>query len=326
MLTSRRLHRGTPSKSAAAAILLCAALLAPGPGVAKNIYKYQDENGIWHFTDRAPEEDVAFETVYMEREPEPRIRLRREGPKENPVYLLFNDFWGPVQVELRLVESQNVLAEPALPARFVIPGQEERVLVGLGPLDPRQGFRYRLSMNSVPGPPVGGPIDGITVRPPLPAGKQFLISQGFDDGKTHVNVENRYAVDIAMPVGTPVHAARAGTVMDIEEDFNSGGDDVDRYLDKANHVRILHDDGTMALYAHLDLASVSVRRGAKVRAGQQIARSGNTGFTSGPHLHFAIQQNTGMKLVSVPFRFSDASGATLTPRTGQIISGAAGPR
>ena len=50
-----------------AAVTLLAALL-PAAVAAKNIYKYQDENGIWHFTDRAPAEEVEFETVYMERD------------------------------------------------------------------------------------------------------------------------------------------------------------------------------------------------------------------------------------------------------------------
>ncbi|MCW8872290.1 MAG: DUF4124 domain-containing protein, partial [Xanthomonadales bacterium] len=124
--------------------LLPAVLLWPTAASAKNIYKYQDENGIWHFTDRVPEDEEQFETVYMEREPEPRVRLRQEGPKENPVYLVFNDYWGPVEIELSLLNAVNVLSEPALPARFVIPGQTEQTLVGLGPLDPRRGFQYRL--------------------------------------------------------------------------------------------------------------------------------------------------------------------------------------
>ena len=83
-----------------------------------------------------------------------------------------------------------------------------------------------------------------------------------------------------------------------------GGADREKFLDRANHVRVLHDDGTMALYAHLDLASVSVRPGARIRAGQQIARSGNTGFSSGPHLHFVVQKAYGDSMLSIPFRFS----------------------
>jgi murein DD-endopeptidase MepM/ murein hydrolase activator NlpD len=75
----------------------------------------------------------------------------------------------------------------------------------------------------------------------------------------------------------------------------------------------------MALYAHLALASVIVRPGARVRAGQLLARSGNTGLSSGPHLHFAVQQNTGMKLISLPFEFRVADGSTVTPEEGRYI-------
>jgi len=302
-------------------LLTAASLLLPTVGGAKNIYKYQDENGIWHFTDRAPEESVQFETVYMEREPEPRIKMRQEGTKHSPVYIMFNDFWGPVEIELKLTDAVNVLTEPPLPARFVIPGQQEQTLVGLGALDTQRGFQYRLNMSSVPGRPISTPVMDIVVLPPFAPEGQFPISQGFQGEKTHQTPDSEFAIDIAMPVGTAIHAVRSGTVMDVEEDFNSGGTNKEKFVDKANHVRILHEDGTMAVYAHLDLASVSVRPGSRIRAGQKIARSGNTGFSSGPHLHFVIQQNTGMKLISVPFKFQTATGAPATPEVNQILQG-----
>ena len=308
----------------ARALIACLAAIAVlganAPAAAKNIYKFQDENGIWHFTDRAPDDqDIEFETVFMEREREARVRLRQEGTKQNPLYYLFNDYWGPVQVELRLSEAANVLSEPELPARFVVAGQEERLLVGIGALDPGRGFQYRLNVATVPGPPVPRPVDGLVVRPPFAVDKAYPVSQGFDGGKTHLDEASRYAIDIVMPEGSPVHAVRDGVVMDIEEDFNAGGTDAEKYADKANHVRVLHEDGTMALYAHLALASVIVRPGAQVRAGQLLARSGNTGLSSGPHLHFAIQQNTGMKLISLPFEFRLADGRTVVPEEGRYI-------
>ena len=300
-------------------ILVVALLSANVP--AKNIYKFQDENGIWHFTDRAPDEEIEFSTVYMEREPEPRIHLRQEGDKESPVYILFNDFRGPVEVELTLKDSVNVLAEPSLPARFVIPAQTERTLVGIGALDQRQGFSYRLGMSSVPGRPIITLVEGLVILPPFSASEAYSVSQGFEDKSTHHTPDSQYAIDLAMPVGTAVHAVRDGTVMDIEEDFNRGGNNYEKYAHKANHIRILHADGTMAVYAHLDLASVSVRPGARIRAGQKIARSGNTGFSSGPHLHFAIQQNSGMQIISLPFRFRTPEGTAFTPEARQFVQG-----
>ena len=305
--------------------LTAALLLAPVMAVAKNIYKYEDENGILHFTDRPPGESVQFETVYMEREPEPRIRMRQEGTRESPVYMVFNDFWGPVEIELKLAEAVNVITEPSLPARFVVPGQKEQALVGLGALDPRLGFQYRLEMSSVPGRPISTPVKDIVVLPPFPPQEEFPISQGFKGVSTHTTPESEFAIDIAMPVGTAIHAVRSGRIMDVEEDFNRAGTNLEEYGDKANHVRVLHDDGTMAVYAHLDLASVNVRPGARIRAGQKIARSGNTGFSSGPHLHFVIQQNTGMKLISLPFKFQASQGVPMTPEELQVLKGTADP-
>ena len=301
--------------------LVAVLALLPTTLLAKNIYKYQDENGIWHFTDQAPAENIEFDTVYMEREPEPRIKMRREGQNESPVYLLYNDFWGPVEIELKFEEAVNVLSEPALPARFILPAQTERTLLGIGALDQSKGFQYRLSLSSVPGRPIKSPLQGIVVLPPFSPDEEYPISQGFKGEKTHNSPDSTYAVDIAMPVGTAIHASRGGTVMDVEEDFNRGGTDFKKFADKANHVRIVHDDGTMALYAHLDLASVIVRPGARVRRGQKIARSGNTGFSSGPHLHFAIQQNTGMQLISIPFKFRTPDGTTIEPVEQQYLKG-----
>ena len=78
-----------PGKFLIRCLLTVAPLLLPAVTDAKNIYKYTDENGILHYTDKAPGETVEFETVYMEREPEPRISMRKEGTQESPVYIMF---------------------------------------------------------------------------------------------------------------------------------------------------------------------------------------------------------------------------------------------
>ena len=130
------------------------------------------------------------------------------------------------------------------------------------------------------------------------------IEQEFNRKFSHTDVQNKFAIDFGVPQGTPVYAARAGVVMQVESDFDKAGLDLEKYGGRANYVRILHDDGTMGLYAHLRPEGVLVRSGQRVKTGQQIGLSGNTGFTSGPHLHFAVQVNRGMALVSLPFRMT----------------------
>lgn len=301
--------------------LVAALSFVCAPLWADNIYKFQDEDGNWHFTDRLPKDQEDFDTVFMERDPEPRVTLRQDGPQANPVYTLHNRYWGPAEVELRLSEADNVLTEPELPKRIVLPGQAEETVLGIGALDPRKPFSYKLHYKWAPGRPNPLPVNDIIMQPPFPAGQAFVISQGFNGDKTHGGPDSQYAVDIVMPVGTPILAARDGTVMDVEEDFKDGGTNRDQFVERANRVLILHDDGTMAVYAHIDLASVTVRPGLHVRAGRQIARSGNTGFSSGPHLHFAVQQNIGMEVVSLPFKFSRPGGEALEPHARELLKG-----
>jgi murein DD-endopeptidase MepM/ murein hydrolase activator NlpD len=154
---------------------------------------------------------------------------------------------------------------------------------------------------------LGDPI----YRVPLRAETPVRIGQGFGGQFSHDMADSYYAVDFGVPVGTPVVAARGGIVMDSARNFHRNGDDLNRDGPRANYVRILHDDGSMAIYAHLDYRGVTVQDGQRVRAGQLIGRSGNTGYSTGPHLHFAVQVNRGMQMVSIPFRMVDTKGRPL---------------
>jgi murein DD-endopeptidase MepM/ murein hydrolase activator NlpD len=154
---------------------------------------------------------------------------------------------------------------------------------------------------------------------PFPADRKFRINQGFGGSFSHNDPQNQYAVDIGMPEGTPVLAARDGTVMTVDNDYYGNGLDMDKYGDRANNVRIVHSDGTMAVYAHLQLESARVQIGDQVHAGQVLALSGDTGYTNGPHLHFVVQRNANMVMLSLPIQFLDAGGKPFTPTEGMGV-------
>jgi murein DD-endopeptidase MepM/ murein hydrolase activator NlpD len=77
----------------------------------------------------------------------------------------------------------------------------------------------------------------------------------------------------------------------------------------------------MAVYAHLQPNSIRIRPGGRVPAGAWIANSGNTGYSSGPHLHFVVQINAGLALESLPFQFRQPGGANLIPENTGMVSG-----
>ncbi len=146
--------------------------------------------------------------------------------------------------------------------------------------------------------------DDTIYAPPLQPLDQYRIVQGFNGGFSHRG-RSRYALDFAAPVGTPILAARSGIVIDTKDDGKKGGAS-SRFAKYANFVVILHDDGTTGEYYHLKYKGVAVTRGQTVQQGQLIGYTGNTGFSSLPHLHFGIyyaQYHGGYQ--SVPFKLSD---------------------
>jgi murein DD-endopeptidase MepM/ murein hydrolase activator NlpD len=150
---------------------------------------------------------------------------------------------------------------------------------------------------------------------PYADGKSYRVLQGFGSGFSHRGIE-QYAVDFKMDVGTPVHAARGGVVARVEERHDRGcwEDGCGQY---ANFIVVLHDDGTTGEYYHLAQDGALVEVGDTVVAGQEIGRSGNTGHTTMPHLHFAVYRATNRAMPqSVPISFISASGVVYRPRRG----------
>jgi murein DD-endopeptidase MepM/ murein hydrolase activator NlpD len=300
----------------ALALLIALALILPGLAQAKKLYKYRDAEGIWHFTDVRPEVDLPVEVRQLRpAEYSQRVSLQQK----DGVFFLSNPFFAPVEVEIDLAAPAAVLTDPPLPRRFIVPAVAEIPAFRVGPALPGQAGTYSLRYRAVLGDPRAQPDPAAVYRPPFEAGQSFLITQGFHGQSSHFGPQSEYAVDVAMPDGTPVCAARAGIVIEVANDFFENSLDLS-YAGRANHIMILHADGTMAVYAHLKLESARMQPGMRVEAGEVIAQSGNTGYSRGPHLHFAVQRNAGMELVSIPFRFQGADGGSISPQQGMRLT------
>ncbi|MFD5101674.1 M23 family metallopeptidase [Streptomyces albidochromogenes] len=109
--------------------------------------------------------------------------------------------------------------------------------------------------------------------------------------------------DFAVPVGTPVDAVHGGTV--VKAGPNGGGDGP-AY---GNAIVIKHSNGTYSQYAHL--SKIQVTPGETVKTGERIALSGNTGNSSGPHLHFEIRTTPNYGTAINPVSFLRAEGVSV---------------
>ena len=151
----------------------------------------------------------------------------------------------------------------------------------------------------------------------LPYGEQvtYPVIQGYGARLSHRGAEH-YTVDFGMPIGTPIYAARDGVVA-LAEDSHDVGCWREECGRLANFVVLLHSDGTTGEYFHLLRGSVQVRLGERVARGSLLAFSGNTGYTTAPHLHFGVYRTErDGRTQSLAVRFTTREGAIREPREG----------
>lgn len=116
---------------------------------------------------------------------------------------------------------------------------------------------------------------------PYKKGESYKVLQGYDGDFSH---QNKYALDFDMPIGTPILAIRDGVVIKVVQEFNRGCASK-KCAKYNNYVLIFHEDDTMASYSHLKQNGVKVKVGDLVKKGEVIGFSGNTGYSTAPHLH-----------------------------------------
>ncbi len=289
---------------------------------AETMYKYLGADGEWIYTDRKPPADIRVETRQIESSfvaPEFKISDTVRGREIE--FVASNDFYAPIEVRLEFVEIAGIsFPHPDERLRWVVEPRSDLVLLTLNVLEdataPSMQYRYEF----MPGDPSASHNATDGYRVPYTVGRSFPVSQAYPDAITHVTTDSRHAVDIAMPIGTNVFAARGGVVIEVASKNFEGGTNLIENGPDANIVRILHEDGTFALYAHLNWNSIRVKPGDRVAPGQYIADSGNTGYSTGPHLHFAVQRNAGLRVQSLPVVFRGANRGQVVPTSGTQLT------
>jgi murein DD-endopeptidase MepM/ murein hydrolase activator NlpD len=303
-----------PNAKALLCFVALAAVTAAMPALAQTMYRYKDANGVWVYTDRKPdgEQDVQQERIERRFE-KPEVRLLQRAAANGVTLIAQNTFFGPVQIAFRVHPIENVSPDTKRSGLAVLPPRSDTELVFVGKSAEQVDLRFDSEFEFIPGQPGAEHRPEQPYRLPYALSSSVRISQAYPVVKTHGDPASRYAIDFVMPVGTDVFAARDGVVIEVASDFFEGGTDIEVDGPRANIVRVLHDDGTMALYVHLNWNTIRVVPGQRVRRGEYLADSGNTGFTTGPHLHFVVQRNEGGALVAVPLEFAGANGpVTLT--------------
>jgi murein DD-endopeptidase MepM/ murein hydrolase activator NlpD len=296
-------------------------LLSAVPATAQSLYKYRGESGEWMYSDRPPDDDSLVEVRALEQSAaagEVSVRYVIAGSGIDLV--ADNGLYAPVELKLRIdaIQGLHVPADdPEL--RWVLPSRSATVLITLDLLDKSSEPSIDYRFEYLAGDPGAQHRPSEAYRVPFSIASDFPVSQAYPDNKTHVSPDSYYAIDVAMPIGTDIFAARAGIVFDVASDNFKSGLNPERDGPLANVVRILHDDGTYAIYAHLNWNSIRVKPGDRVERGQYIADSGNTGFSSGPHLHFAVVRNAGLRIESVPIEFQGAGTTSVKPATGMAL-------
>jgi len=159
-------------------------------------------------------------------------------------------------------------------------------------------LKFTMDVNSIPSVGKGilsWPLDVIKIT------QKFGVTD-FSKTTNAYNGQGHNGVDFGTPIGTPVKAALSGII--------KGTGNTDTVCPGASFgqwVFIEHNNGLSTLYGHLSLIKVSA--GDIVTTGDIIGYSGNTGFSTGPHLHFGVYATQGVKIMS---RKSNVCNGTYT--------------
>ena len=202
----------------------------------------------------------------------------------------------------------NMSASCALPLTVDAKGRSSFELVSLHPTDTNRASDYDYRYHWEIGRRGDVATNAFAYHLPYTDGVHTVMQADFGTYSHQKGSGDDHAIDFQMPTGTRVCAARDGTVVAFRQD-SAVGAPREKYLYAANYVVVQHEDGTFAEYLHLKQNGVAVSLGQKVKMGETLGFSGSTGFSSEPHLHFAVFQTVdGQTRRTFPIWFETKPG------------------
>jgi murein DD-endopeptidase MepM/ murein hydrolase activator NlpD len=246
-----------------------------------------------------------------------------ERRDDGAAFFALNPLDAPATIEFGFPTFENMNSSRSFPLRTVVHPHSRQSLLTIRSVESSRATRWRWQWSWTTGVLHADHDDSVRYRVPWSSPQHFKVGQAVGGSFTHTG-KARFAFDFRMPVGTTVRAARDGTVVRVVEHFDAGGTE-ERFKKRANAIFILHADGTIARYLHLQHQGALVETGDPVQAGDPIGLSGNTGYSQKPHLHFdvfTVDDELGRQTIDV--RFANGSYEGFVPRTGQSLYGGDG--
>ena len=242
-----------------------------------------------------------------------KIEVKRKKKKFDVYLKNLMPFDVTVTLDMSL---RNLVASDSLPFTDTFKGKEKRKILQLVMTHGNDSGSYQSQYNYTIGNRYAEHDTNYVYQLPYRIGHAYPVVQSYRGVVSH-DENSIYAIDFGMAVGTEVCAAREGVVVGLYEKSDRGGPN-EKFNKSANYILIRHKDLTFGGYYHLQRNGVLVRLGQKVKRGDVIAHSGQTGYVFGPHLHFEVFKAVdGKSTQSFPVKFETKRGVIREPIPGQ---------
>ncbi|GAA5040403.1 hypothetical protein GCM10011506_40860 [Marivirga lumbricoides] len=243
------------------------------------------------------------------------LKIYQEKSDNGYIFYADNTALVPYSVKLNFEELKNLQPDKDLKSYIALaPAKSNKVeILRLRRVKEGSASSYNFNYIFTVGKPGQQPDTDFAYWFPYRHGKKERVAQGNNGSGTHQGLN---AIDFNLEEGEAVHAAREGLVIEVKEDSNTGGNNP-KFEKDGNYIRIYHEDGTIASYVHLQKNGSLVHVGETVKAGDKIGISGNTGYSSGPHLHFMVTYNRDFQTLTLPVKFLNYDGKSIIPTEGK---------